>query len=120
MVFAIASLLVALVSAAPADVKGKWDGTLTSPREDGGTKEDTALLILDQKDNTITGSVGGSEEHLFPISSGTIDGNKLVLTAKDENGREFRLELTVENDELKGTVASGEMQAKLLAHKRKP
>ncbi|MEO8075799.1 MAG: hypothetical protein ABI818_05675 [Acidobacteriota bacterium] len=119
MVFAIASLLVALVSASPADVKGKWDGTLTSPREDGGTKEDTALLILDQKDKTVTGTVGGSAEHQFPISSGTIEGNKLILTAKDENGREFHLELTIDNDELKGTVASGEMRGQILAHKRK-
>jgi hypothetical protein len=119
MVLAVASLLMALVAPAPADVKGKWDGTLTATRDDGGTREDSALLILDQKDTTITGSVGGSETDQHPITSGTIEGNKVVITAKSASGREFRLELTLENDQLKGTVASGEMRGQVQARKRK-
>jgi hypothetical protein len=119
MILAVAGLLVALVSASPADVKGKWEGTLTSPRDDGGTKEDTALLILDQKDTTITGTAGGSEDDQHPITSGTIDGNKVVLVVSIGEGRELRLELTLENNELKGTVSSGERRGQIQVRKRK-
>ena len=61
MVFAVTGLLVALMAAPSADVKGKWDGKITGQREDGTTSEDSALLILDQKDATITGTVGCNE-----------------------------------------------------------
>ena len=118
MVFAIAGLLLTL-AAAPANVTGKWDGTLTSPREDGSKKEDTALLILEQKDTTITGTVGGSETDQHPITSGKIDGNKITLEAKSGSGRELHIELTLENDELKGTIATGERRGELQLRKRK-
>jgi hypothetical protein len=118
MVFAMAGLVLTLV-AAPADVTGKWDGTLTSQREDGGSDENTALLILAQKDTTITGSVGGSETDQHPISSGKIEGNKITLVAKTSDGREFHIELTLDNDELKGTVVAGERRGQLLVRKRK-
>jgi hypothetical protein len=120
MVIAPAVLLLALTTTVPADVKGKWDGKLTAQRDDGSTSEDTALLILDQKDTTITGTLGGSETDQHPITSGTIEGNKIVLLAKNaNNGREYRLELTLEDDQLKGTVTSGERRGQLIAKKRK-
>jgi hypothetical protein len=120
MVFAVAGLLLASIVASPADVKGKWDGKLVGQRSDGTTSEDVVLLILDQKDSTVTGTVGGSETDQHPITSGTIDGNKLTLVAKNaNNGREYRLDLTLDNDELKGTVISGERKAQLQARKRK-
>lgn len=118
MVFAVAGLLMALV-VAPADVKGKWEGKITGHRDDGTTSEDSALLILDQKDTTITGSVGGNESDQHPITSGTIDGNKISLVAKHlQNGREYKIELTVENDEMKGTLTSGDRRGTLLVKKR--
>jgi hypothetical protein len=120
MVLAVVTLLAALVSAAPADVTGKWDGTLTAPREDGGTREDSALLILDQKGTVVTGTVGGSEDHQFAITSGKVEGNKVTLTANDPNGREFKLELTLENDKLDGTISSSELNGKIHTTKRKP
>lgn len=120
MVFAVTSLLLALVAAPAADVKGKWDGTITSQREDGSTSDDTALLILDQKGTVITGTVGGSETDQHPITKGTIDGNKVSLFARhSENGREYTIELTLANDEMKGTVLSGERRAQLVVKKRK-
>ncbi len=95
MLFAVAGLSLALVMGSAADVKGKWDGKITGQRPDGTTSEDTALLILDQKDSTITGTIGGSESDQHPITSGTIDGSKVTLVAKNtKNGRELTLELT--------------------------
>jgi hypothetical protein len=120
MIFAVASLLLTLVQAGPAaNVKGTWEGTLTGLNDDGSQKEDTALLILDQKEATVTGTVGGSQEDQFPITSGTVEGNKVTLVAKKESGREFRVELTLEDDQLKGTVASGERTGKLQVRRRK-
>lgn len=120
MVLAVAGLVLTMAAGAPADVKGKWEGKLTSKAEDGTTREDTALLILDQKETTITGTVGGDEADQHPITSGTIDGNKVTLLAKNaNNGREYRIELTVENDEMKGTVTSGDRVGQVLLKKRK-
>jgi hypothetical protein len=119
MLAAIATVLLTLAISAPTDIKGKWDGTVTSQAEDGSTRTDTALLILDQKDTTVTGSIGGSEADQIPIATGTIEGNKVTLTATSGSGREFRLELTVENDEMKGTVTAGGRRGQVVARKRK-
>jgi hypothetical protein len=120
MLIAVAGLLLTLIAGSAADVKGKWDGKVSGQRPDGTTSEDTALVMLDQKDSTVTGTVGGSETDQHPITSGTLDGNKLTLTAKhSENGREYRIELTIDGDEMQGTLTTGERHAKLVLKKRK-
>jgi hypothetical protein len=120
MLFAVAGLALALVMGSAADVKGKWDGKITGQRPDGTTSEDTALLILDQKDATITGTVGGNESDQHPIISGAIDGSKVSLVAKNtRNGRELKLELTIDADDMKGTVTMGERQGQIVVKKRK-
>ena len=120
MILATAVLLATIAAPAPADVKGKWDGTVSATREDGSTSDDTVLLVLDQKDTKISGTIGGSETDQHPITSGSIDGNKVVIVAKHTtNEREFRLELMLENDQLKGTVTSGARKGTVVAKKRK-
>jgi hypothetical protein len=120
MFFAMAALMVSLCAGPAADVSGKWDGTIKGQRPDGSVAEDTALLILTQKGSTITGTVGGNESDQHPITSGTIEGNKIVLLAKHtSNDREYRIELTVEGNEMKGSLTSGERRAELVAKKRK-
>ena len=121
MIFAVGALLLTLVTGPAADVKGKWDGTITAQKPDGTTNEDKALLILDQKGTDVTGTVGGDESDRHPITSGTIEGNKLTLLAKNaQNGREYKIDLTVDGDELKGTLSSGERIGQLVAKRRKP
>ena len=113
-------LLVGLVSTSPADVTGTWDGSVSATREDGTADEDRALLILKQKDGTITGTVGGDENDQHPITKGTIEGNKLSLTAqRKSDGRELRIELTVDGDEMKGTVAMGERHGQVKLKRQK-
>jgi hypothetical protein len=120
MLFAVAGLALALVAGSAADVKGKWDGKITTERPDGTMSEDTALLILDQKETNITGTVGGNEEDQHPIASGQIDGTKVTLMATHStNGREYRIELTLEGDEMKGTLTSGERRGQLSVKRRK-
>jgi hypothetical protein len=119
MVFVVA-LMLAAMTAAPADIKGTWDGKVTAQREDGSASEDTVLLILDQKDAAVTGTIGGSESDQHPITSGTVDGAKVTILARHAtNDREFRLELTLTNDELAGTVVSGTRKGQIVAKKRK-
>ncbi len=120
MMLAIATILLSTLTAAPADVTGKWQGQLTATRSDGSTHEDTVLLILNQKDATITGTVGGSETDQHPITAGTIDGDKVVIAATHaSNGREYRLELRLQNEELNGTLTAAELRAELRTKRRK-
>jgi hypothetical protein len=120
MMLALTTLLLSALAAAPADVTGKWEGTLTASRPDGTTRDDTVLLILTQKDGTITGSVGGSDTDQHPITAGTIEGDKVVIAARHaENGREYRLELKLQSEELNGTVTSGEMRGEVRTKRRK-
>ncbi|HEY7500431.1 MAG TPA: hypothetical protein VH740_18055 [Vicinamibacterales bacterium] len=120
MLFAVAALALSLSAAPAADVTGKWDGTISGTRPDGSKAEDTALLILKQKDTTITGSIGGNENDQHEITKGTIEGNKIVIVAMNQrNSREYRLELTLDGDEVKGTLSMGERRADLVAKRRK-
>ena len=120
MMLAIATILLSALTVTPADVSGRWEGNLTATRNDGTAHEDTVLLILTQKDGKITGSIGGGENDQHPIATGTIDGDKVVITATHAtNGREYRLELTLQNEELTGTVTAGEQRAQVRVKRRK-
>jgi predicted dehydrogenase len=121
MFLAAAALALAVVIAPPADVTGKWDGAITAQRPDGTTSEDAALLILQQKGSTISGTVGGSETDRHPITKGSIDGSKISLVAKNTNNeREYLIELTLDGDQMTGTVTMGERKGKLTLKRAKP
>jgi hypothetical protein len=121
MLIAVAALSLALSVGAPADVTGKWQGTLTSTRPDGSVGEDTALVILEQKGSKLSGTVGGSETDRHPITSGSIEGNKISLQARNANNdREYKIELTVDGDEMKGSMTSGERSATIALKRVKP
>jgi hypothetical protein len=120
MILAIGTILLSVLTAAPADASGRWEGNLTATRSDGTKHEDTVLLILNQKDGKITGTIGGGENDQHPIATGTIDGDKVVIAATHAtNGREYRLELTLQNEELNGTVTAGDMRAEVRTKRRK-
>jgi hypothetical protein len=120
MLLAIATILLSALTAAPADVTGKWEGRLTATRPDGSTHEDTVLLILNQKGGTITGTIGGHENDQHPISTGTIDGDKVVIAARHAtNDREYRLELKLENEDLNGALTAGDRRAEVRTKRRK-
>ena len=122
MLVAMAALIVSLTTGpVTADITGKWDGTINATAPDGTARQDSALLILTQKDKAITGTFGGNEDDQHPIVSGSIDVNKVTILAKNQRGdREYKLELTLEGDEMKGKLSSGERTADLALKKRKP
>jgi len=120
MVLVMAGLLMAALVVQAPDVTGKWEGTITAERSDGSTSEDRALLILIQKGTTISGSIGGGEDDQHAITKGSIEGKKISLHATNTaNGREYAIELTIEGDELKGTVTSGDRRGDVRAKRRK-
>jgi len=121
MFLAAAALALAVVAAPAADVTGRWEGKLSAQRPDGTTTEDTALLILQQKGSTISGTIGGSDTDQHPITKGAIDGSKVSLVARNtRNEREYLLELTLDGDQMTGTLTMGERKAQLTLKRAKP
>ena len=114
MLFAIASLSLALLVGAPADVTGTWEGKVTTRRSDGTASEDAVFMVLEQKGTSVTGTVGGNLKDQHPITSGTVEGAKLTILARSPNNAlDYKLELTIEGDEMKGTVTGSDRTAEL-------
>jgi len=113
MRFLLCALLVAgfaLTAAADTNVSGKWSGSFNITGPDGETKDATAFLVLQQKGNEITGSVGPSEDEQFPIGKGKIEGDKISIEA-DHEGHSIKLDLILEADRITGEASmSGEGQ----------
>jgi len=88
-----------------ADVTGKWRGTVTTEmarQTTGGTIP--AYMALQQSDGKVTGSAGGSEKMLYKIREGTIDGDRLIISASPKEGTVLRFLLTVKGDVMEGDV----------------
>jgi hypothetical protein len=97
-------ILVALASlpaAADVNISGNWSGTFTATSSDGETKDSTALLILKQEGNKITGTAGPNQDERYDIVKGTIEGNKIVLELSEE-GHAIHFDLTVAEDHITG------------------
>lgn len=105
------------LTAAAADVTGKWSGTFNITRPDGETKEAEALLDLKQNGSEITGSVGPNESERYPIAKGKIEGNKITLESAEGEGPAIKFELVLEGDHIKGDASASRegqtMKAKL-------
>src|SRR5258706_4006616 len=78
-----------------ADVTGKWTGTFDATGPDGQTKPGTALMILKQSGDAITGTVGPNEDQQFTIKVGKIDGDKIALEVAPDEGPVIKFELTL-------------------------
>jgi hypothetical protein len=109
--FLLAVAVAAIAMA--ADVTGKWTGSFTP--ENG--EAHTALLVLKQDGAAITGTAGPDESQQFPIQTGKIDGNKVVLEISPSEGAVYHMELVLDGDHLKGDMTAkrddGTMTAKL-------
>jgi len=90
----------AALTAAAADVTGKWTGTFTP---DNGEAQ-PALLVLKQSGTAITGTAGPDENQQWPIKTGMIDGAKVVFEVAPDEGRSFKFELVLDGDHLKGDL----------------
>jgi hypothetical protein len=65
----------------------------------------------------LTGTAGPDESQQFPIQTGKIDGNKVVLEISPSEGAVYHMELVLDGDHLKGDMTAkrddGTMTAKL-------
>jgi len=91
-----------LLTAADANVTGKWSGTFST---DDGSDSGSAVVILKQTGHQITGSGGSEEDPSWPIEKGTVTGNKVNIEVKRPDGTLYKCDLVVDGDHLKGAVA---------------
>lgn len=103
MLLCLGSLLfVAAVGLmADVDVAGKWTGSFVMDNGSGETHDSTALLILKQEGNTITGTVGPNEDEQWPIKTGKVEGGKVTLEVQTD-GPLITFNLVLDGEHLKG------------------
>jgi hypothetical protein len=96
------------VANADVDVSGKWSGSFNITRDNGESKDSTAILVLKQNGAEITGTVGPTEDEQFTIKSGKIDAGKITLEV-DEHGHALKFNLVLAADRITGEAnMSGE------------
>lgn len=86
---------------ADVDVAGKWTGSFVVDNGSGETHDSTALLILKQEGNTVTGTVGPSEDEQWPIKTGKVEGDKVTLEVQTD-GPLITFNLVLSGEHLKG------------------
>ena len=99
-------LIVALaLTAAAADVTGKWSGTFTVTGPDGSAGDSNpAFMILKQSGSTLTGTAGGDEAEQWPIENAKIENNKITGSVNPSDGATYTVSLTVDGDRMTGEV----------------
>ena len=100
--FTLAGLSVCAMT--DVNVSGKWSGTFSVTRSNGESKDSTALLILKQNGNEITGSIGPGEDEQYTIDSGKLDGDKLTIES-EHNGMAIKFKLVLADDRITGEAA---------------
>ena len=109
-------LIGSAVTAAAADVSGNWRGTLTPENRDPGS----ALLILKQTGDVVTGTGGEDEGDRHEITNGKVTGNTFTFDVH-VGDRTMRFVLTLDGNELTGQVTrerDGQQQKATVALKR--
>jgi hypothetical protein len=98
-------ILALAITAAAADVTGKWSGTFTVAGPDGSAgNSQPAFLILKQSGSTLTGTAGGDEAEQWPIENAKIENNKITGTVNPSDGATYTVSLTVDGDRMTGEV----------------
>ena len=93
------SVLVLTSALTAAELTGKWTGTLSEAGQEGHS----ALLVLKQTGNELSGTAGPNEEKQFPIQNGKVDGDKVTFDV-DAGGPKMHFELTASEKRLTGNV----------------
>jgi hypothetical protein len=102
MILLCSLLCLALaLTAAAADVSGKWSGTFMPENGDGGS----AYVVLKQSGSTMTGTGGPDANNQWPGLQGKTDGNKVTFEVKStDDGTIFKCILVLDGDHLNGEV----------------
>ena len=94
-----ALILLAAVTAAAADVAGKWNVIAKTP----SGAEHKAVLELKEEGGKVTGSMASAETTL-PIENVKLEGDRLSYTLAADG--EYKIAFTVARDEMKGTYTT--------------
>lgn len=86
---------------ADVDVAGKWTGSFVMDDGSGETHDSTALLILKQEGNTVSGTVGPNEGEQWPVQNGKVEGEKVTLEVQTD-GPLITFNLVLSGEHLKG------------------
>jgi hypothetical protein len=97
----------------PQNISGKWSGSLEIHKPDGEINQTTALLILNQSGDAVTGTVGPNEEDQLHIVAGKVSGSDIQLTAEMHDGTPIAFHLHLEGDHLKGDLTSDSPDGKV-------
>ena len=97
----------------PQNISGKWSGSLEIHKPDGEIDQTTAMLILNQSGDTITGTVGPNEEDQMAIKDSKVVGSEIQLNAEMRNGTPIAFHLHLEGGHLKGDLASDSPDGKV-------
>jgi hypothetical protein len=112
----IVALLTSLMTAAAADFSGTWKGVLTPENRDPGS----ALVMLTQTGDVVTGTGGQDQGDRYEIRNGKVTGD--TVTFDIQTGETvMRFVLKLEGDTLKGEVTrerDGRLQKATLDLKR--
>jgi hypothetical protein len=98
-VLLLCAVLLAASSALGADVSGVWTGTLTP---DGRDKGDTALLVLRQEGDKLTGTAGPNESEQHPLLNAAIKGDRITFEIQPREDRRFSFDLKVVGEQITG------------------
>jgi hypothetical protein len=93
----LGALAITTLPLPAAEFSGKWSGTAATPDQ-----TERVLLILKVDGTSVQGSLGGDNDHRFPIENGRVDGDKVTFQLTGPNGALFRFDLTIDRDTLKG------------------
>ena len=99
----------------PQNISGKWSGSFEIHKPDGQVEQSTALLILKQTGDTVTGTVGPNEEDQLPVKEGKVVGSEIQLNAETRDGEPIVFHLHLEGYHLKGDVTSETPDGKITA-----
>jgi ketosteroid isomerase-like protein len=103
---------------------GTWFGEIILKTPDGKTSHDTAVLILEQRASTITGSIGRTVDQQTPFTNGEVDGRNIRFHLDAGGGLDFSLHLAAGRLEgaAAGKAANAEVSLKpapgLLPHQK--
>jgi hypothetical protein len=110
-----------------ADITGKWSGNIEVSDPSTGDKINTPVkVVFDQKDNTVSGKIGRSEdEQSEDIRNGKLEGNRITFDVQPpEATSAMKFQLVVVADdriegEMKGAVDVGNVSGKVTLQKVK-
>ena len=91
---------------------GTWFGSIAITTPDHKVSHDTAVLILQQQGETVTGSLGRTVDQQSPISAARLDGHTLHFHLDAAGGLEFTLQ--PEGDRITGTAHGTNVQVDLV------